>query len=185
MRRLLQRWESRNCISAGEKAAVTHNAGIPNTAADGYEPHFNLVARLTASGRRALHSRRAAIDSRVHSKETCNMRNKLAALLLGLALSLPAWASTPVNVNKADAATISHSLDGIGPSKAAAIVAWREEHGPFKSVDDLSQVKGVGPATLERNRDAILLGDAAGDSKPDNKAPTAKAKPKPAKAADE
>ena len=113
------------------------------------------------------------------------MRNKLAAVLIGLALSLPAWASTPVNVNKADAATIAHSLDGIGPSKAAAIVAWREEHGPFKNVDDLSQVKGVGPATLERNRAAILLGDTVGDSKPANKPAPAKAKPKPTKAADE
>lgn len=102
------------------------------------------------------------------------MRKTLTALLLSLAMALPAFAATPVNVNKADAATLAKSLDGIGHAKAEAIVAWRDEHGPFKSVDDLGQVKGIGPATLERNRSAILLDDAAG---------TAKAKPAaPAKA---
>lgn len=109
------------------------------------------------------------------------MRNKIAALLVSLALALPAFAATPVNVNKADAATLAKSLDGIGHTKAEAIVAWREEHGPFKSVDELTQVKGIGAATLERNRDAILLSDTAADSKP---AP-AKAKPKAAKPAGE
>ncbi|HUA80648.1 MAG TPA: helix-hairpin-helix domain-containing protein [Dyella sp.] len=81
----------------------------------------------------------------------------LAAAGLMLAFALPAFAATPVNINTADADTIAKSLDGIGLSKAKAIVAFREEHGPFKSVDDLTQVKGIGPATLQRNHDAILL----------------------------
>jgi competence protein ComEA len=67
----------------------------------------------------------------------------------------------PVNINKADAATIAKSLDGIGQSKADAIVAYRDANGPFKSADDLTQVKGIGKATLERNRASILLADAA------------------------
>jgi competence protein ComEA len=103
------------------------------------------------------------------------MRNKIATLLITLALALPAFAATPVNVNKADAATLARSLDGIGHAKAEAIVAWREEHGPFKSIDELTQVKGIGAATLERNHDAILLSDGPADSK----AAPAKAKPKP------
>lgn len=90
------------------------------------------------------------------------MIKQIAAALLAFALAWPAFASTPVNVNTADAATLAHSLDGIGPAKAAAIVAYREEHGPFKSIDDLSHVKGFGPATLDRNRSAILL--TAGDT---------------------
>jgi competence protein ComEA len=93
------------------------------------------------------------------------MIKHIVAALLAFALAWPAFASTPVNVNMADAATLAHSLDGVGPSKAAAIVAYREAHGPFKSVDDLSQVKGIGPATLERNRSAILLTDASSDTK--------------------
>ena len=113
------------------------------------------------------------------------MHHKIAALLIILALTLPAFAATPVNVNKADAPTIAKSLDGIGLSKAEKIVAWRDEHGPFKSVDDLSQVKGIGPATLERNRDAILLGDVPGNAKAGTKPTPTKAKPKASKAADE
>jgi competence protein ComEA len=95
-------------------------------------------------------------------------RKIVATVGLTLALALPAFAATPVNINTADAETIAKSLDG----KAKAIVAYREEHGPFKNADDLAQVKGVGPATLQRNHDAILLSgegaksDAAAPDKP-------------------
>ncbi|WP_130620145.1 ComEA family DNA-binding protein [Dyella amyloliquefaciens] len=112
------------------------------------------------------------------------MRNKIAAVLVSLAMALPAFAATPVNINKADAATLVKSLDGIGHSKAEAIVAWREEHGPFKSADELGQVKGIGPATLERNRSAILLDDAPGNGKATKPVTPAKVKA-PAKAAGE
>jgi competence protein ComEA len=109
------------------------------------------------------------------------MIKHIAASLVALALALPAFAATPVNINKADAATLTSSLDGIGPSKAAAIVAYRDEHGPFKTVDDLSHVKGIGPATLERNRSAVLLDDAGDTAKAAAK--PAAATPAPAKAA--
>jgi competence protein ComEA len=104
------------------------------------------------------------------------MFKKLAALAFALTLALPGWASaaTPVNINTADAATLAKSLDGTGNSKAQAIVAWRDAHGPFKSVDELSQVKGFGQKTLERNRAAILLTGGATD-------PAAKIASKPAK----
>ena len=92
-------------------------------------------------------------------------KQSLCALALCLAMALPAFAATPVNVNKADAQTIATSLDGIGLSKAQAIVAWRDAHGPFKSVDDLGNVKGVGAKTLERNREAILLSGGAAATK--------------------
>ncbi|HWU78306.1 MAG TPA: helix-hairpin-helix domain-containing protein [Rhodanobacter sp.] len=89
------------------------------------------------------------------------MFRKLAILALVLTLAVPEllFAATPVNINQANAATIAKSLDGIGPSRAEAIVAWREAHGPFKKVDDLHHVKGIGKATIERNRSAILLAD--------------------------
>jgi competence protein ComEA len=76
-----------------------------------------------------------------------------------LALVMPAFAATPVNINTADAETIAKSLDGIGLTKAKAIVAYREEHGPFKSADELAQVSGIGQATLQKNHEAILLSD--------------------------
>lgn len=62
-----------------------------------------------------------------------------------------------ININTASADALAEILTGIGPKKAEAIVAYREENGPFKSVDDLLQVKGIGSATLEKNRDLIGL----------------------------
>lgn len=100
------------------------------------------------------------------------IRKTLASLVLLLACALPAFAATPVDINHADATTIANSLDGIGMSKANAIVAWRNAHGAFKSVDDLRQIKGIGDKTLARNRDAIRLSGGS--------AVTAHSKPKAA-----
>lgn len=74
----------------------------------------------------------------------------------------PAAASTaPVagklNINSADAAAIQRDLIGIGELKAKAIVQYREANGPFASVDDLLEVKGIGVKTLEKNRDKISV----------------------------
>lgn len=62
-----------------------------------------------------------------------------------------------VDVNSADAATLALALDGIGAEKAKEIVAHREKNGDFKSVDELMEVKGIGKATIERNRDRIVI----------------------------
>lgn len=63
-----------------------------------------------------------------------------------------------VNINKADVAALD-SLPGIGAAKAAAIVEYRNEHGKFKSVDDLGKVKGIGPKLMEKIRDKVTLED--------------------------
>ncbi len=65
--------------------------------------------------------------------------------------------STAINLNTADAETLTRELKGIGAAKAKAIVAYREAHGPFSSVDDLLEVKGIGAATLEKNRAKLSL----------------------------
>src|SRR5579862_9297410 len=51
---------------------------------------------------------------------------------------------TGVNINTADAETLALELKGIGQKRAEAIIAYREQHGPFKSIDDLSNIKGIG-----------------------------------------
>lgn len=61
-----------------------------------------------------------------------------------------------VNINTADAATLA-SLNGIGESKAQAIVEYREANGPFASTTDLSRVKGIGAQTVEKNADRLAV----------------------------
>jgi len=65
-----------------------------------------------------------------------------------------------VDINTADAETISAELNGIGLAKAKAIVEYREKHGPFRSADDLTLVKGIGEKTVERNRSDIQISAA-------------------------
>lgn len=91
----------------------------------------------------------------------------IASLVFALGLSFGALAADKVNINTADAATIAAALNGVGMAKAEAIVAYRSEHGPFRSADQLVQVRGIGLATVEKNRDRIVVGNtpsAAGAS---------------------
>lgn len=67
----------------------------------------------------------------------------------------------PVGINKAAAATIAKALKGIGKAKAEAIVAYRENNGACKSVDDLLKVKGIGQKMLEQNHANIRLEGSA------------------------
>ena len=62
-----------------------------------------------------------------------------------------------IDINSADAAAIAAALDGVGLVKAQEIVAYREMFGAFKTIDELMEVKGIGPGTLDRNRDRIAL----------------------------
>ena len=79
-------------------------------------------------------------------------------LLACLIACMPLWAfAGPVDINTADAQTISEELDGVGLTKAQAIVEYREKHGPFKSADDLSLVKGIGDRTVDLNRSNIRV----------------------------
>ena len=60
-----------------------------------------------------------------------------------------------VNVNTAPAEEIAKQLNGVGAAKAEAIVTYRTQNGAFKTLEDLSKVKGIGAATLDKNRDNI------------------------------
>ncbi len=62
-----------------------------------------------------------------------------------------------LDLNKADAVTLQKELNGIGKTKAEAIVAYREANGPFASVDELLEIRGIGSALLERNRDKVMV----------------------------
>ncbi|MGN2437851.1 ComEA family DNA-binding protein [Pseudomonas syringae] len=62
-----------------------------------------------------------------------------------------------VNLNTADALTLQKELSGIGKNKADAIVAYRETAGDFTSIEELIEVKGIGKAILEKNRDKLAV----------------------------
>lgn len=75
-----------------------------------------------------------------------------------IATCVPVFAlAGPVDINKADAKTIAKELQGIGLSRAQAIVEYRQKNGSFKSIDELRKVKGIGAKTLEQNRANIRL----------------------------
>jgi len=87
--------------------------------------------------------------------------NLFRKILPVAAVLLPLLAfADPVDINTADAATLSKSLKGVGMAKAEAIVEYRKKHGPFKNADELSLVKGIGERTVDINREDIRVGPA-------------------------
>ena len=95
-----------------------------------------------------------------------------AVLVLGIATPvLPSWAAEgvakppatataqqeTVSINTASAAELADVLVGVGDAKARAIVAYREANGPFTDKAQLLEVKGIGPAILEKNANRIGL----------------------------
>lgn len=75
------------------------------------------------------------------------------AMLLSLQVN-----AGPVDINTADAATLAGAINGVGEKKAATIVAYRDVHGPFARIEDLSNVKGIGLGTIEKNRQNLVVG---------------------------
>ena len=84
------------------------------------------------------------------------MLRRFTFTLAALVVLAPAMAG-PVNINTADAPTLSRELKGIGMKRAEAIVEYRRKFGPFKSADELAQVKGIGPSAIQKNREFIRI----------------------------
>lgn len=87
-----------------------------------------------------------------------NLMKNIKHYLFGAlaALSAPLLLAA-VNINTATAEELK-ALPGVGPSKAAAIVAYREQNGAFKSVDELRNVKGIGSGILAKLREEATVG---------------------------
>lgn len=84
------------------------------------------------------------------------MKKTIASLILALSLSFSAFAA--VNINTASKAELE-TLHGIGENKATAIIKYRKENGNFKSVNDLTNIKGIGPKIVEKiGKDATVSG---------------------------
>lgn len=87
----------------------------------------------------------------------------MAMMTTFLMLSGSAYASDKIDLNSASVAQLEE-LHGVGAKTAAAIVAYREAHGSFKSVDDLKHVKGIGEKKLSKIEDDI---EVSGDDEHD------------------
>lgn len=61
-----------------------------------------------------------------------------------------------ININKASADELTQ-LKGIGPNYAERIVQYREKHGPFERVEDIEKIPGIGPKTIEANKDLMTV----------------------------
>ena len=81
----------------------------------------------------------------------------LTSLTAGAQEVAPPARSASVNINAADAETLADGLSGVGLARAQEIIRHREAYGPFVSVDELAEVKGIGQATIEKNRPVITL----------------------------
>ncbi|MFO7761553.1 MAG: ComEA family DNA-binding protein [Thermodesulfobacteriota bacterium] len=84
------------------------------------------------------------------------IKKTLFTLLILLFLAGTAWAE--ININTANQETLD-SLSGIGPVKAQAIIDYRTDNGEFKNVDELLEVNGIGPNTLEGIKDEVTVGE--------------------------
>lgn len=80
-----------------------------------------------------------------------------ACLMASAAVCL---AASPLDVNQATAQELAAVLSGVGQSKAEAIVAYRTSHGDFTSLEELTEVKGIGQSILAKNRDLLSVGPA-------------------------
>ena len=65
--------------------------------------------------------------------------------------------TTRVSINAASAEELAQAMNGVGLKKAQAIVSYRDEYGPFKTLEDLQQVPGMGASLVERNLDRLTL----------------------------
>jgi comEA protein len=92
----------------------------------------------------------------------------LLAAFLALAVSLPAKKkppAAPINLNTASSEELQQ-VPGIGPVTAEKILQMRKSYGAFKSVDDLSAIRGIGPKRLEKMRKYLTVGKATSATKP-------------------
>lgn len=82
---------------------------------------------------------------------------RLNAFVLTLLLTLPliGFAADSININTADKEALMSTIKGVGDTKAEAIIAYREENGGFKSIDDLANVKGIGQTIVDKHREQL------------------------------
>ena len=131
--------------------AAVDAAGGPARRAD--LTRVNLAAPVT-DGQQVVVPRRERVAARpaVPSPQASGGASRAPAGVSGSAGASP---PAPISLSTATQAELE-SLDGIGPALAGRILAYRDAHGGFRSVEELSQVDGIGPKRLQAIRDAVV-----------------------------
>jgi competence protein ComEA len=80
--------------------------------------------------------------------------------LLALCLLIPTLLfAEAININTADKDALMSAIKGVGEKRAEAIIAYREQNGPFKSIEELAEVRGIGASVIEANMDNLSIED--------------------------
>ena len=82
---------------------------------------------------------------------------KLAILAIIFTFITETANAGPVNINTATAESLATNIQGVGLKKAEAIIAYRQANGPFKTIDELAKVKGIGKKLLLKNKENLLI----------------------------
>ena len=85
------------------------------------------------------------------------LKLKILLYVVGSTLLASGAFANQLDINSANAVSLAEHIQGVGPKLAKAIVEYREENGPFLSIEALINVKGLGPAILERNLDILRI----------------------------
>ena len=82
---------------------------------------------------------------------------RLIALCAALTCAGTVQAAEPVDINSASAETLAATINGVGMKRARAIVEYRTQNGPFRSVDELAEISGIGSRIIEQSRDKLTV----------------------------
>ncbi|MBX2819857.1 MAG: ComEA family DNA-binding protein [Rhodothermaceae bacterium] len=96
------------------------------------------------------------MKERARIQDSLNAVEAHAASVDSVTIKDVLFAGGNININTASQEELER-LPRIGPAMAQRILTYRQTHGPFKNVDDLTNVKGIGPKTLDRLRDKVTL----------------------------
>lgn len=94
------------------------------------------------------------------------MSLRIVSVLAVLCALLPLQALALININTAESDALQ-TLNGIGPSKADAIISYREQHGPFATISDIQNVSGIGAATYANIKDHITISGGTSSAPPE------------------
>lgn len=85
------------------------------------------------------------------------MKTILKAILVAILFFPGLLLAEVININTADKETLMTAMKGVGEKRAQAIIDYRKKNGPFKSVDDLANISGIGQSIIEDNRGNLTV----------------------------